>query len=332
MWRRLSAIAAAALLSAVNCAAPAGNTPASATATLGSAAGTQPCASGGLAASPIEVPTATVAPTATTAAPATSPPLTPASPTPTPRPAPTVDRVGFPDGYQTAFKFLYVYDRRDAKSISYVCGNDAAASARQGQPFAYGSIVVFEQWRPKEDAAGNTIKDANGHLIRTALNAIFVMRKEPGFGEAYQQFRTGEWEYVAYRPDRSFQTPPQLTASCAACHQASNKDRDWTMRAWTLAFDPTRYAAAPLPGLNEVSLNRMAFFPNVIPVAIGTTVKWTNSVVDQIDHTVTTADGLLGSGTLKPGDSFAFTFTKAGTYQYFCSIHPDQMRGRIEVK
>src|SRR5438094_480014 len=140
-------------------------------------------------------------------------------------------------------------------SCAAPAGNAPAAAARQGQAFPYGSVLVFEQWRPKEDASGNTIKDANGHLIRTTLNAIFVARKEQGFGEAYQAFRTGEWEYVAYRPDKTFQTPPQLTASCSSCHQASNKDRDWTMRAWTLPFTPTKYAAAPLPGLNEVSLN-----------------------------------------------------------------------------
>ena len=333
MWRHLSAIACASLVTIISCAAPAGNAPAAAspTANAGPVAGTQPCASGGLAASTLEVPAATPPPAPTTAPPATIAPP-PASATPTPRPAPATDRVGFPDGYQTAFKFLYVYDRMDAKSISYICGNDAAASVHQGQAFPYGSVLVFEQWRPKEDAAGNTIKDANGHLIRTTLNAIFVARKEQGFGEAYQAFRTGEWEYVAYRPDKTFQTPPNLSASCSSCHQASNPTRDWTMRAWTLPFTPTKYAAAPLPGLNEISLNRMAFFPNAVTVTVGTTLKWINSQVDQTDHNVAALDGSFNSGVMKPGDSFSFTFAKAGTYQYVCSIHPDQMRARIDVK
>ncbi|HVR89222.1 MAG TPA: cytochrome P460 family protein [Candidatus Limnocylindria bacterium] len=333
MWRRLSAVLAASLLSVVSCAAPAGKGPAAIpTATSGPTAGAQPCASGGLAISTIAAPSATAAPTVGAPTTTSAPAATAAAPTATPRPAPTTDRVGFPEGYQTAFKFLYVYDRLDAKSISYICGNDAAASAKQGQPFPYGSVVVFESWRPKEDASGNTIKDTAGHLIRSTLNAIFVMRKEPGFGEAYQQFRTGEWEYVAYRPDKSFQTPPQLTATCSSCHQASNKDRDWTFRAWELPFTPTHYAAAPLPSVNEISLNRMAFFPNAITVAAGTTVKWINSQVDKIDHTVASADGSISSGPLKPGDSFSFTFTKPGTYQYFCSVHPDQMKARVEVK
>lgn len=337
MWRRAWASLAASLLFVASCtpASPAANAPApaSATATAGPAAGTAPCASGGLAISTLESPAPTTAPAATTAPAVTTAPAatTAPAPTATPRPAPSVDRIGFPDGYQTAFKFLYVYDRADAKSITYVCGNDAAASTRQGQAFPYGSVIVFESWRPKEDTAGNTIKDPSGHLIRTTLNAIFVMKKEQGFGEKYQAFRTGEWEYVAYRPDKSYQTPPSGSATCSSCHQASNKDRDWTFRAWDLPFT-TRYAIAPVPGPGEVSLNRMAFFPNALTVTVGTTVKWTNSAVDKIDHTVAAADGSFNSGTLKPGDTFSFTLTKPGTYQYVCSFHPDQMRARVEVK
>ena len=338
MWRRASASLAAALLFVASCtpSSPSANAPAasaSATATAGPPAGSAPCAAGGLAVSTIEAPAPTTAPAATTASAATSAPAptTPPAPTATPRPAPSVDRIGFPDGYQNGFKFLYVYDRADAKSITYVCGNDAAASTRQGQAFPFGSVIVFESWRPKEDAAGNTIKDASGHLIRTMLNAIFVMKKEQGFGEAYQQFRTGEWEYVAYRPDKTYQTPPSGSATCSSCHQASNKDRDWTFRAWELPFT-TRYAIAPVPPAGEISLNRMAFFPNALTVTAGTTVKWTNSAVDKIDHAVFSPDGLFNSATLKPGDTFTFTFTKPGTYQYICSFHPDQMRARVEVK
>jgi len=303
----------------------------SASPTLGAVAGSQPCAAGGLSLSTIEPPAPTTAPVATAPAATTAPAVSTASPTATPRPAPSADRIGFPDGYQTAFKFLYVYDRADAKSVTYVCGNDAAASTRQGQPFNYGSVMVFESWRPKEDASGNTIKDANGHLIRATLNAIFVMKKDHDFGEAYQQFRTGEWEYVAYRPDKSYQTPPSGSATCSSCHQASNKDRDWTFRAWELSFT-TRYAIAPIPPAGEVSLNRMAFFPAALTVNAGATVKWTNSAVDRIDHSVFSPDGLFNSGTLKPGEAFSFTFSKPGVYQYICSFHPDQMRARVEVK
>jgi plastocyanin len=322
------------LLLVTSC-APGGTAPGSATPGPAAAKATQPCAAGGLATSPLQ----TAAPTpARTAGGTTAPPPSPtaaaaASPTPTLRPAPATDRVGFPEDYQTKFKFAYAYDRRDAKSVSYICFNDVAATVKQGQPFPLGSVIVFESWRPKEDAQGALVYDANGHMIRESLNAIFVARKEQGFGEAYQQFRTGEWEYVAYRPDRSYQTTPQMSGTCAACHSAgSRNERDWTFRAWDLPFTVAQWAQAPLPAANEVSLNRMAFFPATLSVKTGTTVRWTNSLVDKIDHTVNANDNSFASALLKPGDSFSTTLTKPGTYLYFCSIHPDQMRARVEVK
>jgi plastocyanin len=335
MLRALASGAAIAAVVIAGC-APGGapSTPAASTGAPAAAALNKPCAAGGLAQSALEPPppgTATVAPAPTTPPAATSP-AAPATPTPTLRPAPTTDRVGFPEGYQATFKFAYVFDRRDAKSVSYICFNDVAAQVKQGQPFPFGSVIVFESWRPKEDAQGGLIYDANGHMIRATLNAVFVMRKEPGFGEAYQASRTGEWEYIAYRPDKSFQTSPQGTGTCAACHTASNKDRDWTFRAWTLPFTTSQWAQAPLPGTGEVSLNRMAFFPSTLNVKTGATVKWVNSTVDQLTHTVTANDNSFSSGVLQPGGTFAQTFTKPGTYLYFCSLHPDQMRARVEVK
>jgi plastocyanin len=76
----------------------------------------------------------------------------------------------------------------------------------------------------------------------------------------------------------------------------------------------------------------MAFFPATFTVPVGTTVKWTNSAVDKIDHTVNANDNSFNSGVLMPGASFSFTFAKAGTYAYFCSIHPEQMRATVVVK
>jgi len=188
--------------------------------------------------------------TATGSAPGASP--TPRPVTPTPRPAPSEDGVGFPTGYQEDFKLMYIYDRLDNRQVRVICGNEVAVSVKQGEPFPYGSILVMETWRAKLDADGNLVKDPNGHLIRENLNGIFVMRKEKGFGEAYQDLRTGEWEYVAYHPDESHLTPPQNSANCAACHLASNEDKDWVFRADILFFDPDHYAAAPAPSENHI--------------------------------------------------------------------------------
>src|SRR2546427_10104004 len=196
MVRLVAAAGAVTLLPMPSC-APAGPAvpPASATPGPAAAKATEPCAGGGLAVSPVQTAPPATAPTATTAAPTTAPPATPAtppSPTPTLRPAPTTDRVGFPEDYQTKFKFGYAYDRRDAKSVSYICFNDVAAAVRQGQTFPRGSVIVFESWRPREDAQGDLIYDANGHMIRPLLNANSVSRQEEGVDEAPQSVRPGE--------------------------------------------------------------------------------------------------------------------------------------------
>lgn len=83
-----------------------------------------------------------------------------------------------------------------------------------------------------------------------------------------------------------------------------------------------------------VSANN-CFAPNPVSVKSGTAVTWTNN--DSVGHTVTSgkpADNVSGdvfdSGIIKPGKTFQFTFTKAGTQDYFCSVHP-WMTGKVTV-
>jgi plastocyanin len=69
-----------------------------------------------------------------------------------------------------------------------------------------------------------------------------------------------------------------------------------------------------------VSIKNFAFNPPNATVSAGTTVTWVNN--DQGPHTATANDGTFDSGTLQPGQSYSFTFDKAGTYAYHCNIHP----------
>jgi len=73
------------------------------------------------------------------------------------------------------------------------------------------------------------------------------------------------------------------------------------------------------------------FVPSAVAVIIGVnnTVTWTNQGGEV--HTVTAADGGFDSGGLNTGQSFTCIFTQAGTYSYYCSIHP-QMTGIVTVK
>jgi plastocyanin len=71
-----------------------------------------------------------------------------------------------------------------------------------------------------------------------------------------------------------------------------------------------------------------SFSPNPVEVMVGETVTWIND--DSGRHTVTSKDGVFDSGMMGKGQSFSFTFDKAGEYPYFCSPHPG-MVGTVVV-
>ena len=71
-----------------------------------------------------------------------------------------------------------------------------------------------------------------------------------------------------------------------------------------------------------------SFQPGVLKVKPGAKVTWTNR--DQVAHTVTADNKSFASGELQPGRSVSFTFARAGTYAYHCSIHPS-MHGSVVV-
>jgi plastocyanin len=77
-----------------------------------------------------------------------------------------------------------------------------------------------------------------------------------------------------------------------------------------------------------VTIDNFTFEPKQLTIKVGTTVTWKNR--DDIPHTVVSA-GKFRSKTLDTDDSYSFTFTLAGDYQYFCSLHP-HMTGMIKVE
>jgi uncharacterized cupredoxin-like copper-binding protein len=158
-----------------------------------------------------------------------------------------VDRVGLPDNYREQLGTFYVFDRSDNRQVRHVYGNRQALAARAGQPFPYGSVLVMETWRAKLGPDSQPTLDAAGRYQKDELAGIFVMRKEPGFGAKYGPDRTGEWEYVAYRPDgQGFQTAPERSQACAQCHlAAADAQTDWVVRASLFFTNPQR----ALPGI-----------------------------------------------------------------------------------
>jgi plastocyanin len=97
------------------------------------------------------------------------------------------------------------------------------------------------------------------------------------------------------------------------------------------------FAGAPTVTANDqpsgataaVKIDNFSFGPETLTVAVGTTVTWTNR--DDIPHTVVSTDGVFKSKVRDTDEKFSYTFTKAGTYPYFCSVHP-KMTGKVVVQ
>ena len=101
--------------------------------------------------------------------------------------------------------------------------------------------------------------------------------------------------------------------------------------------EPTANVSAPegtsAPGC-EVTADK-CFIPYEVTVDVGGEVTWSND--DSAAHTVTSGtaadgtDGVFDSGLFMAGTTFSHKFEEAGTYNYFCMVHP-WMEGIVIVK
>jgi len=78
----------------------------------------------------------------------------------------------------------------------------------------------------------------------------------------------------------------------------------------------------------NINIDNFTFAPQELTLKVGDSVTWTNH--DDIPHTIVSA-GKFRSKTLDTDGTFSFTFTTAGDYKYFCSLHP-HMTGMIKVE
>jgi Icc protein len=82
-------------------------------------------------------------------------------------------------------------------------------------------------------------------------------------------------------------------------------------------------------GPNEIGIDNFNFTPGVMTVKAGTTVTFINK--DDVPHLiVNTQNRFKASPVLDTDQRYSATLTKAGTYDYFCSLHP-KMVGKILV-
>jgi plastocyanin len=80
---------------------------------------------------------------------------------------------------------------------------------------------------------------------------------------------------------------------------------------------------APFTGVTHMNMQNFAYQMANIQVRTGTTITWTNQ--DSAPHSVTFQNGMKDSGLLYQGQSFSYTFSTPGTYQYYCTVHPNMV-------
>jgi plastocyanin len=105
-----------------------------------------------------------------------------------------------------------------------------------------------------------------------------------------------------------------------------------TLALFAVTMAPSRNASAADNSASSIAIkiDNFSFAPQTITIPAGTQVTWTNE--DDIPHTVVSEDKTtFKSHALDTDEKFSFTFTKPGTYTYFCSIHP-KMTAKIIVQ
>ena len=88
----------------------------------------------------------------------------------------------------------------------------------------------------------------------------------------------------------------------------------------------------------EGSEHPFSFIPSEVTVPVGSAVRWVNDT--DAFHTMTSTDsrqllrpnGLFDGSLFRRGDTFQHTFTKAGTYHYYCQPHSEFMVGTVRVE
>ena len=102
-----------------------------------------------------------------------------------------------------------------------------------------------------------------------------------------------------------------------------------------IAFVPVAEAHQPqdmmgqsTPKVWSVAIEDFYFEPADAAIQPGDTITWVNE--GNHPHTVTSDDGQFDSEVFNPGESFTVTFPEAGTFPYYCEIHPS-MTGSVTV-
>ena len=130
------------------------------------------------------------------------------------------DKVAFPANYASGVVYMTL-DRAENKQVrEYFTSQAAVDAAKKGEPLPDGTVITVVQYAAQLDAQGNPTKDAGGRFTKSAnILGYTVMEKRAGWGAEYPETqRNGEWEYQAFRADKSANPNANLTA-CFNCHK-----------------------------------------------------------------------------------------------------------------
>lgn len=140
------------------------------------------------------------------------------------------ERVDFPDGYQQDFVRYLDVDRPDRKiKRMFYVNPQALEAAEAGAPLPDGTVLIMED-HPVELDGEEPRRDDQGRFIATPeVTNVFVMEKQPGWGEAYPaDKRNGDWDYAWYDAAGTLKhSDPARYEGCFSCHQ-SRAERDYT--------------------------------------------------------------------------------------------------------
>ncbi len=138
---------------------------------------------------------------------------------------------------------------------------------------------------------------------------------------------------VAVPPAAPPVAPPAPTPRDTARAKSTQRDttratpRRTTAASSTTPAPPSR--SAPAKRTVRTGMKNLKYLQSRLQVTVGTTVEWKNN--DPLPHTVTAVDKSFNSGLINPGKTYGHTFTKPGTYNFFCTPHPF-MKGVVVVK
>jgi len=150
------------------------------------------------------------------------------------------ERVAFPVGYGNDFVRYLDVDRPDRKSKRFFYVNPAALeAARPGEDLPAGTVLIMEDHKIALNADETPQRDAEGRFIATEeITNVFVMEKQPGWGEAYpEEKRNGDWDYAWFLADGTPKhSDPARFEGCFSCHQ-SRAERDYTFTFFKYVLD-----------------------------------------------------------------------------------------------